>query len=89
MSISNKIHNIKIAIRDFLLGATNIYDMVQYLEKRKICADYMLMFSLMGDMLGYPISSYYRLKLLPYYIPKIQYWKKYFLKERDIIEKLE
>ncbi|MEM3406527.1 MAG: hypothetical protein QXY18_00595 [Nitrososphaerota archaeon] len=89
MPISNKIHNLKIAIKGFLLGATNIYDMIRYLERKKLCADYMLMLSLMGDMLGYPISSYYRLKLLPYYIPKIQSWKQYFLKERDIIEKLE
>ncbi|MEM2986813.1 MAG: hypothetical protein QXV60_01795, partial [Nitrososphaerota archaeon] len=62
---------------------------IRYLKRKKLCAEYMLMLSLMGDMLGYPISSYYRLKLLPYYIPKIQSWKQYFLKERDIIEKLE
>ncbi len=89
MPISDKIQNLKLAIRDFLLGATNIYDMILYLEKKKICTEYMIMLITMGDMLGYPISSYYRLKLFPYYIPKLQSWKKYFLKERDIIEKLE
>jgi hypothetical protein len=89
MPISNKIQNLKLAIRDFLLGATNIYDMILYLERKKICTEYMIMLITMGDMLGYPISSYYRLKLFPYYIPKLHSWKKYFLKERDIIEKLE
>ncbi len=88
MPISDKIHNLKLIIKDFLLGAT-VYDMILDLEKKKLLADYMLMFPLMGDMLGYPISSYYRLKLFPYYISKLQSWKKYFLKEKDITEKLE
>jgi hypothetical protein len=37
MPISDKIQNLKLAIRDFLLGATNIYDMILYLERKKIC----------------------------------------------------
>jgi hypothetical protein len=88
MSISNKMHNLKLVIKDFLIGAT-VYDIIRDLEVKKLLSDYMLMFPIIGDTLGYPISSYYRFKLLPYYIPKIQYWKKYFLKERDITEKMK
>jgi len=89
MPFGSKVREFKLAVRDFLLGATNVYDMIQYLEVRKLCVDYMLMLLLMGDMLGYPVSSYYRFKLLPYYIPKLQSWKHYLLRERDITEKLE
>lgn len=88
MSISDKMRNLKLIIKDFLIGAT-VYNMILDLEKKKLLADYMLMFPLIGDMLGYPISSYYRFKLLPYYISKLQSWKRYFLKEKDITEKLE
>jgi len=87
MSIGDRIRGVKSAIKDFLIGAT-VYDMIQDLEEKRLCAEYMLMLAVVGDVLGYPISSYYRLRLLPHWVPRVQSWKHYLLKERDITEKL-
>jgi len=87
VSISDRIRGIKAAVKDFLVGAT-VYDMIQDLKERRLYAEYMLMLVVVGDMLGYPVSSYYRLRLLPYWIPQLQAWRHLLLKERDITEKL-
>jgi hypothetical protein len=83
-----KVDKIKAAIKDFLFGVTT-YDMVRSLEEKMLYAKYALMLVTIGDMLGYPISSYYRLKLLPYWMPYIQAWKHDLLREKDITEKLK
>jgi len=87
VSISDRIRRIKASVKDFLMGAT-VYDMIQDLKERRLCAEYMLMLVVVGDMLGYPVSSYYRLRLLPYWMPRLQAWRHLLLKERDITEKL-
>jgi len=43
----------------------------------------------LGDMLGYPVSSYYRLRILPFWLPRLQTWKHHTLKERDVTGKLK
>jgi len=83
-----KAHKIKAAIKDFLFGATT-YDMVRSLEEKMLYAKYALMLVTIGDMLGYPISAYYRLRLVPYWMPYIQAWKHDLLREKDITEKLK
>lgn len=88
MADLGKTHKIKAAIKDFLFGATT-YDMVRSLEEKMLYAKYALMLVTIGDMLGHPISSYYRLKLLPYWMPHIQAWKHDLLREKDITEKLK
>jgi hypothetical protein len=40
-----------------------------------------------GDMIGFPTISYYRLKLIPYWLPQIKNWKIALLKEKDIIDR--
>lgn len=88
MADLGKAHKIKAAIKDFLFGATT-YDMVRSLEEKMLYARYALMLVTIGDMLGYPISAYYRLRLLPYWMPYIQAWKHDLLREKDITEKLK
>jgi len=88
VSISDRIRGIKAAVKDFLMGAT-VYDMIQDLKERRLCAEYMLMLVVVGDMLGYPVSSYYRLWLIPYWMPRLQAWRHFLLEERDITEKLK
>jgi len=87
VSIGGRIQRIKAAVKNFLIGAT-VYDMIQDLKERRLCAEYMLMLVVVGDMLGYPVSSYYRLRLLPYWTPRLRAWRRFLLKERDITEKL-
>jgi hypothetical protein len=46
------------------------------------------MLVVLGDMLGYPTSAYYRLRLLPYWLPRIKEWKIFLLREKDVTEKI-
>jgi hypothetical protein len=42
-----------------------------------------------GDMLGLPVfPTIYKYRLLPYFFPLIEIWKKRVLKEREITEKM-
>lgn len=75
-------------IKHFLIGAT-VYSAIKELEERRLLVEYGLMLAVLGDMFGYPVSSYYRLKLLPFWLQRIEGWKNFLLKEKDITEKLK
>lgn len=75
-------------MKNFLFGATT-YDMVKSLEERKVLEEYLLMLATLGDMFGYPISSFYRLRLLPFWFPRLEKWMRFMLSKKDIIEKLK
>ena len=74
-------------LRSILIGAT-VYEMAQQALKMKWHAEQMFMLVSVGDIVGIPIGSYYRLKLMPYFLPKIEAWKRSLLKERDLLEEL-
>jgi len=74
-------------LKDFLVGAT-VYSAIKDLEEKRILTEYGLMVVALGDMLGYPVSSYYRFRLLPYWLPRVMEWKHYLLREKDVTEKL-
>lgn len=74
-------------LKDFLIGAT-VYSAIRDLEEKRLLVEYGLMFVVLGDMLGYPFSNYYRLRLLPYWMLRLKEWKTFLLKERDVTEKL-
>jgi hypothetical protein len=75
-------------IKDFFIGAT-VYSAIKEIEEKRLLAEYGLMLAVLGDMLGYPISGYYRLRLLPFWLPRIAAWKSFLLKEKDVTEKLK
>jgi len=74
-------------LKDFLIGAT-VYSTLKDLEEKRMFTEYGIMLVVLGDMLGYPISSYYRFRLLPFWLPRVGEWKHYLLRERDVTEKL-
>ncbi|MBS7607980.1 MAG: hypothetical protein QW660_05100 [Candidatus Bathyarchaeia archaeon] len=74
-------------LKDFLIGAT-VYSVVRDLEERRLLVEYGLMLVVLGDMLGFPLPNYYRLRLLPYWLPRFNEWKTFLLRERDVTEKL-
>jgi len=74
-------------LKSILLGAT-VYDMAQDALRMKWYVEQALMLASIGDMLGFPVVSYYRLKLIPYWILKIQSWKMAVLKEKDVVDKI-
>jgi len=74
-------------LRSMLFGAT-VYDMVQEALKMKWQVEQLFMLVSIGDMVGIPISGYYRLRLIPHCVPRIEAWKRALLKEKDILEVL-
>jgi hypothetical protein len=42
-----------------------------------------------GDRYGFPISNYYKLRLLPYWIERLTQFDKEILREKDILEKMK
>ena len=75
------------ALVDFVYGAT-VFDMVRKVEEHMAYHDFLLMLVVLGDMLGYPVPSYYKLRLLPACLPKLDSWKRAMLGEKDIIERV-
>jgi len=78
---------IKHVMKNFLFGAT-VFNMAQDALRMKTYHEHALMLVSIGDMLGYPLHSYYRLKLIPYWLTKLDKWKILLLKERDVTDKI-
>lgn len=78
---------IKTIIRDIVVGGT-IYETLLKLAKQRYYDECALRLVTIGDMLGCPISSYYRLKLLPFWLRDIPAWKREMTREKDILEKI-
>lgn len=74
-------------MKDFAYGMT-AYPMVKTFEKLFDSTLDLMMFCVMADMFGYPLTNYYKLRLLPYWLPKIDRWRKDLLREIDITERI-
>jgi hypothetical protein len=77
---------VKRILKSILFGATT-FEMAQDALRLRQCAEQALMLVSIGDMIGFPTISYYRLKLIPYWLPQIKNWKTALLKEKDIIDR--
>jgi len=88
LSFGFRVSKVKKALKDFLLGAT-VYDTILDLREKRLLTEYMLMTVVLGDMFGFTVSSYYRLKILPFWVPRVQAWRDFMLKERDITDRLK
>ncbi len=85
--VVSTLRRIKKALRDFLFGATT-YEMAKTFADLLEYNTFAMMTVLFGDMLGYPLSCYYKLKMLPLLLTRLERWKTFMLKERDLTEKL-
>jgi len=74
------------ALKDFFFGATS-FEIQQTVRHEKLARqDLILLFSF-GDLLGVPVfPPYYSLRLLPYFYPALESWKKRMVKEKDLTE---
>jgi len=88
VSVGSRMRRLKVALKDFLIGAT-LYDVIKDLDEKRLLTEYTLMSVVLGDMFGYPVSSYYRLRMVPFWVPRLQAWKHRMLKERDVTAKLK
>ncbi len=77
---------LKRALKEFLFGAT-VYDMAKTFSDLIAFNTYAIMTAVLGDMLGFPVSCYYKLRLLPLVLTQIDKWRTFMLKERDITER--
>ena len=87
MGCSETLKRLKRALKEFLLGAT-VYDMVKTFTDLITYNTYAIMTVALGDMLGFPVSCYYRLRLLPLVMTQLDRWRTFMLKERDITERI-
>lgn len=73
-------------LRDFFFGATT-FEIQQTVRQEKVARlDLILLFSF-GDLLGVPVfPPYYSLRLLPFFHPSLDSWRKRMLKEKDLTE---
>jgi len=84
--LENPLDRIRKNLRDFLFGAT-AFEIQQTVRQEKLARlDLILLFSF-GDLLGVPVfPPYYSLRLLPYFHPALDSWKKRMVKEKDLTE---
>ncbi len=84
--VSHRLESLKKVLKDFFFGAT-AFEIQQTVQQEKLARhDLILLFSF-GDLLGVPVfPPYYSLRLLPYYYPALDSWKKRTLKEKDLTE---
>jgi len=84
--VTHRLDGFKKALRDFFFGAT-AFEIQQTVRQEKLARrDLILLFSF-GDLLGVPVfPPYYSLRLLPYFYPALDSWKRRMLKEKDLTE---
>jgi hypothetical protein len=79
---------LKQKLRDFFFGMF-LFDMHQDLlvtsKKYKEVAEILML----GEFLGIPlISTYYTLRLIPYFVKDLEEWKRRQMTEKDLLEEL-
>jgi len=84
--VTHSLDGFKKALKDFFFGAT-AFEIRQTVQQEKLARrDLILLFSF-GDLLGVPVfPPYYSLRLLPYFYPALNSWKRRMLKEKDLTE---
>jgi len=84
--VTHPLDRFKKALKDFFFGAT-AFEIQQTVRQEKLARrDLILLFSF-GDLLGVPVfPPYYSLRLLPYFYPALNSWKRRMLKEKDLTE---
>lgn len=76
-------------LKDFLYGFF-IFGMVEEVVGRKREREQIFLLIIMGDLVGLPIfSGYYRLRFLPYCLPRLARWKKEVIKPKDLFSMVQ
>ncbi len=84
--MGNPLEALKKFLRDFFFGAAYL-EFEQTAQQEKLVREDMFRLLWFGEQLGVPVfPPYYSLRLLPYFYPSLDSWKKRMLKERDLTE---
>lgn len=63
------------------------YETVRYALETRAKLESIFLLITMGDFLGVPIlPPYYSLRFLPHVIPRIEAWKRWMLREKDLTD---
>ncbi len=74
------------SVKDYLKGIF-LYNMISGLYNQRRQLDEFFMFSLFGKTIGFPhLFNFYHLRLIPYYVPRFEPWKRSILKEKDFFD---
>lgn len=74
------------ALRDILYGLF-FHDHVIEVYRRRAYVEALYLLVTLGDILGFPIlSPYYSLQVLPHVLPKLEQWKRFVFREKDITD---
>lgn len=84
--MGSSLDRLKKVLQDLFFGAAYL-EFEQAARQEKLARlDLLLLFSF-GDVLGVPVfPPYHSLRLLPYFFPALDSWKKRMLRERDLTE---
>lgn len=84
--MGNRLSRIMKNLRDFFFGAT-AFEIQQTVRQEKLARLDLILLLSFGDLLGIPVfPPYYSLRLLPYFHPALDSWKRRMLKEKDLTE---
>ncbi len=84
--MTHRLEDLKKALKDFFFGAT-AFEIQQTVRQEKLARLNLILLFSFGDLLGVPVfPSYYSLRLLPYFYPALDSWKKRMVKEKDLTE---
>ena len=76
-------------LREIFYGATG-YEFERQSARLRGDLENLFLFMIIGDTIGVPIlPPYYSLRLLPYVIPQIKFWKRRVLRERHPLDNEE
>lgn len=80
------IDRLKKFLQDFFFGVAYL-EIEQTVRQEKAARLDLILLLSFGEFLGVPVfPPYYSLRLLPYFCPSLDSWKKRMLKERDLTE---
>lgn len=81
-----KIKNLAANVRGTLYGLT-VHELELEVRREKARLDNLLMLYTFGELIGLPLlPPYYSLRLFPYFIPKLESWKRRLLREKDLTD---
>ncbi len=74
-------------LSEIFYGMT-VHEVEVELRREKGDLNNLLMLMIFGDFLGLPsFPPYYSLRILPYFIPQINTWKRNILREKDLTDR--
>jgi hypothetical protein len=87
--VKERARNALQVMREVFYGMT-VYDWVRELDKARNEHNRLFTTLVFGDLIGVPIlPPYYTLRLIPYFVPQFEGWRRSMLRERDLTDLID